>query len=143
MEERINWSLLILYMAGENGLTPVQLQKTIFLLQKAFPGLDNLDFNFRPYNYGPFDVGVYQDVEYLLYKGLGEVHKKNGSGVRTYYISRRGTAIAKKLNDLLDSNTNNYLLELVNWVQSLSFQDLVSSIYKKYPEYKENSIFKS
>ena len=142
MKKQTDWLLLVLCFAKEEGLTPAQLQKTVFLLQKAFPKADKLDYNFKPYNYGPFDVNVYNDVELLAIQGLVEIHKKNGHNWNTYHISANGKEIAKDSAESLDAKMAVYVKKLVEWVQSISFQTLIGSIYKKYPEYKKNSIFK-
>jgi len=139
---RSDWPLLALHFAGEKGLTPAQLQKTIFLLQKAFPKNEELNYNFQPYNYGPFDSSVYQDVESLADGGLTELKKRNGCNWNTYHISLLGEESCKKLIKKYNGSIFTYLKDLVHWVQSVSFQELISSIYKKYPEYKKNSIFR-
>jgi uncharacterized protein YwgA len=142
MKKRAGWPLLALYFAGEKGLTPAQLQKSIFLLQKAFPKADKLDYDFQPYNYGPFGVDVYRDTELLANYGLAEMHQKNGVDWNTYHITSSGQKKAAGLAKKIEVEIGKYLPKLIKWVQSISFQTLIGSIYKKYPEYKVNSIFK-
>lgn len=141
MKNRQDWPLLVLSFAGDKGLTPAQLQKTIFLLQKAFPEARDLTYEFQPYNYGPFDARVYDDVEFLAAHGLAQIRQKDGYNWRTYHISPSGKSAAKELAKNLEESVEVYLRRLVSWVQSLSFQRLIGSIYKKYPEFKVNSIF--
>jgi hypothetical protein len=44
------------------------------------------------------------------------------------------------LNDL-PPNTKNYIIQLSEFVRSLSFSALVSAIYKAYPAMRANSVF--
>src|SRR5439155_6656754 len=54
---RSAWVLLALLAAEGHSLTPVQLQKCLFLLGSRRPKDVGRDFyHFRPYDYGPFDV---------------------------------------------------------------------------------------
>jgi len=143
MENRENWILLALQVASKKGLTPAQLQKTLFLLQRAFPNAPSLNYSFQPYNYGPFDATIYQDAETLADILLVEIHHKKGYGWGTYHISDAGEPIAQEKMNELDETIRNYLTKLVLWVQSVSFQKLIGSIYKKYPQYAVNSIFRN
>jgi hypothetical protein len=64
--ERKHWTLLVLAAAGGDPLTPVQLQKTLFLLEKERPEVSGRNYyRFTPYAYGPFDSRVYADAEIL------------------------------------------------------------------------------
>lgn len=140
MKKRSNWVLLAMASAGEAGLTPARLQKTLFLLQKAFPKAENLSYDFQPYHYGPFDAQIYQDAELLASAGLGEIHTRNGKW-GTYHISKIGKAQAAVVQTEISSEIRTYLDSLVAWTQSLSFQELIASVYQRYPEYKTQSIF--
>ena len=63
---RSDWTLLAICAGGFRGLSPVQLQKTLFLLGKQLPEAVTADFyDFQAYHYGPFDRTVYVDAERL------------------------------------------------------------------------------
>ena len=134
-----NILLAIINEAGERGLTPVKLQKSLFLIDKAFPDLTREFYNFIPYNYGPFDKEVYSDAELLIDSGL--VLKEESHGLRIYKISEDGVSAANKIMEEAPTEFVNYLQKMINWIQPLSFQVLISSVYAKYPDYKVNSIF--
>jgi len=71
--EAKDWMLLFIANAGERGLSPVQLQKGLFLLQKARPRAVGENFyDFQPYNYGPFDRDIYVHADELLQEALRE-----------------------------------------------------------------------
>lgn len=140
LNEKEKWTLLALAKAKSKGLTPAQLQKTLFLLQKAYPKKLKDFYNFIPYNYGPFDIQVYVNAEKLAKDGLvGLSPIRNGWS--QYYITSLGKKVASKIEENSDQSIVEYLDKIVKWAQSLTFQQLISSVYKHYPEYKINSVF--
>ena len=51
---------------ADAALTPVQVQKLFFLLDREIPALiKGPHFQFSPYDYGPFDPSVYREIENL------------------------------------------------------------------------------
>ena len=68
---RQDWLLLVLAAAGGKPLSPLQLQKSLFLVGYDLAKLVGADFyTFRPFDYGPFDATVYQDAEEQAAQGL-------------------------------------------------------------------------
>jgi uncharacterized protein YwgA len=133
--------LFVLDAAGDQGLTPVQLQKSLFLIGKALTAhLPPSFYNFIPHNYGPFDAQIYRDADRLRQEGLVEV-RSDGRRWPQYYITSKGASHAKMLRQQVSPNVETYIGNTVHWAQSLSFPDLVRAIYLKYPEYQVNSIF--
>jgi hypothetical protein len=132
--------LAISYAKGR-GLSPVQLQKILFLLGKQLPEEVGSNFyTFEPYNYGPFDRTVYSDASMLA--GLGMVTKNDsGRSFWEYAPTAEGLEYAEKLKASAPAKAISYLEKVVPWAQGLSFSALVRAIYAKYPEYKENSVF--
>ena len=120
--------------------SPVQVQKLFFLLEENIS--DSLDwphFDFQPYNYGPFDKGVYDVLNELRNQGLVEVApEKNWSA---YRLTADGQKRADALLSLLPDNVRNYVIETSEFVRRLSFSQLVSAIYKAYPNMRVNSVF--
>jgi hypothetical protein len=133
--------MLAIGYARGSGLSPVQLQKTLFLLGKELPNETGQDFyNFIPHNYGPFDRAVYSDADLLA--GFGLVSKNDsGRGFWEYSPTREGLTYAEKLRNTAPGKAVAYLEKIVPWAQRLSFSALVRAIYARYPEYKANSVF--
>ncbi|MHB8142804.1 MAG: hypothetical protein ACYDGX_03955 [Thermoleophilia bacterium] len=131
--------LAVINEAGDRGLTPVKLQKSLFLIGKAFPELAKNYYNFIPYNYGPFDKEVYSDADLLTDSGL--VSSSESNGLTIYEISEDGISETERVLEDAPTEFTNYIQQMVSWIQPLSFQELISSVYAKYPEYKVNSIF--
>jgi hypothetical protein len=139
---RQDWTLLTIAAAKEKGLSPVQLQKSLFLLQQKYrKQVGSSFYNFVPYNYGPFDANVYSDAERLASAGLIIIDRHSGRGWPEYRISSSGLREANRLREDAPHDASLYLQKLVAWVHTLSFQQLVGTIYRLYPKYKQNSVF--
>lgn len=139
--ERKAWVLLTVSFAGGSGLSPVQLQKCIFLLgqeQKDYIGEGF--YEFLPYNYGPFSKSVYRDAEELASEGLILIERPVSS-FSTYIISPEGSERARQLINEENSPAVAYLRNVVEWARPLSFSELVRAIYSRYPDYRVNSVF--
>jgi uncharacterized protein len=141
--ERRDWTLLVLDKAGPTGLSPIQLQKTLFLVGKNLGDEVGADYyEFVPYNYGPFDARVYQDAEYLMVHGFAQMVQMSGRRWSYYTITSLGHGVAYHMIEAeLSERADQYLTKVVAWVQSLSFSQLLTAIYKAYPEYKAKSVF--
>jgi uncharacterized protein len=127
---------------GENAtFTPVQVQKMFFLLDKEAAHLTNgPHFAFEPYDYGPFDRTVYDGLDVLARIGLANV--QNSGRYRVYSLTQSGFQEGSERLSKLPANAQNYLSEVAGWVRKLSFEQLVASIYNRYPEMKVNSVFR-
>jgi hypothetical protein len=138
---RQDWLLLAIGSANDHRLSPVQLQKSLFVLGRELPDdVGSSFYEFQPYHYGPFDASIYRDAEYLGQQGLVSV--LSGDGLRCYAITDAGQRRADEIRQLAPQRAANYLSAVVNWAQSLSFPRLVRSVYAKYPDTSSNSIFR-
>jgi uncharacterized protein len=137
-------ALVVLSFAEGASFTPVQIQKALFLASdKAAEAFDRHSrYDFQPYDYGPFDWQVYSDVEKLERRGLAEISQQPGTRWRTYAASQRGIAEGRHLAQQLTYDQRAVLEKIVNLVRSLSFNDLVSAIYRAYPRMRERSVFR-
>ncbi|MCY3832087.1 MAG: hypothetical protein OXG85_03655 [Chloroflexi bacterium] len=132
--------IAILAAAGEDGLDRVQLQKSVFLVGEEFDGKVPSDFyQFRPYMYGPFAQDVYTDLDRLC-DGL-VIEALAGTGSRPSY--RLAPGAPTKLCGLSDlsEDLESGIRQIVGWVTSMSFNELVRAIYHLYPEQRQNSVF--
>lgn len=139
---RQDWLLLVLWGAEGKALSPVQLQKTLFLLKENAGGVVGADFyNFVPYNYGPFDPDIYSDAEELQAEDLVAIGDPPGQRWKNYALTQKGTDAARALANMPDARVTEYLRRLVGWVLALDFNTLLQWIYTKYPDYRKNSVF--
>jgi hypothetical protein len=139
-----DWVLLVIAAARETSISPVQLQKALFLLSRNLTRkqLKRASlYNFQPYDYGPFDSAVYSDATALAVGGFAKIDY--GRPYRTYSATALGMRQAARLRASIDAAAAKYLDVVVAWVLRHSFGDLVRAIYRNYPEMREKSVFKN
>jgi len=137
-----DWTLLAICAAKGKGLSPIQLQKSLFLLERQFfEDLVEPFYEFVPYNYGPFNVKIYEDAEVLEEFGYITITQPKGHRLKSYQATVSGLGFAAKLRSDASPGALKYLDEVVIWVLGLSFRDLVRAIYAEYPEFRINSVF--
>lgn len=140
--ERKDWTLLVINAAGPSGLSPVQLQKCLFLIGKNLPEVVGDSFyQFIPYNYGPFDQAIYVDAQRLIDEKLVTFAQVAGKTWGFYIITLQGEEAAERIEPQVSPAVLTYIGAVVAWVQQLSFTQLLSAIYQQYPEYRANSVF--
>ena len=122
--------------------SPVQVQKLLFLLDREIPHLiGGTHFDFVPYNYGPFDKRVYRVLDDLDARGLVTV--RSDGWQRTYALTPKGQGTADTIFNELPEPAREYIRRASDFVRSLAFSQLVSAIYKSYPDMRANSVFVS
>lgn len=134
--------LAALAAGGENAnFTPVQVQKLFFLIDREASHLvGGPHFNFAPYDYGPFDRAVYDGLDALSREGRARI--ENTGRYRVYSLSQAGFREGAAQLNKLAPNIRAYIANVAAWVRQLSFEQLVASIYNRYPEMKANSVFR-
>lgn len=139
---RSDWPLLALQRAKGERLTPIQMQKILFVFGEQFKATLGEYYEFTPYHYGPFDADVTRDLEYLERKGLVHLVVSSEHPGRDYELTPQGEAAAQTLDTEVNPQQLAFLSDVVSWAQSLSFRQLVTSIYKAFPHMRENSVFR-
>jgi len=135
--------LAALSPANMGDFSPVQVQKLFFLIdQNCAKDVGGPHFSFEPYDYGPFDRDVYGVLEELSLAGMVEVYNIPGRRWKGYKLTENGQRESERLLSELPGKARTYITELVRFVRGVSFEELVSAIYKAYPEMKVNSVFK-
>jgi uncharacterized protein YwgA len=138
--ERRDYVLAVL-AAARGSFTPVQLQKLFFILdKKAATQLGGPYFGFEPYDYGPFDAEVYREVSALAEQGFASV--QYGGTLRRYGIAEGGNDAGEAALAGWSREMRTYIHDLAKYVRSMSFADLVSAVYKEWPEMRAKSIFR-
>lgn len=135
-------TLLVIAAAGNTGLTPVQLMKSVFLIGKS--GLPDLPSDFYPffaYDYGPFHPDVYRDTEILISEGLVLEVREADRNWPKYAISQTGLQRASALRGQVAREFSEHINTVVTWVESRTFNQLLQAIYAEYPEMRANSVF--
>lgn len=139
--DRMDVMLAALASGAHEEFSPVQLQKMMFLIDRNIGRtLGGPFFDFQPYDYGPFDAGVYNEFSRLSSFGMAESYGEGKD--RRYRLNDEGRARSSEILAQVPSNVRTYFKDIAEFVQKLSFSALVSSIYKHYPEMKVNSVFR-
>jgi hypothetical protein len=138
MTPRQKYLLIALSKAADGQLSPIQVQKTMFLLREEAPKLVGDGFyKFVPYNYGPFCSDIYEDLVALEARGLIVTEKNRSPSIHS--ITKSGLDLIKTAG--IDQAFDSFISDVVTWVKSQSFSSLLQAIYKKYPKYAVNSVF--
>jgi uncharacterized protein YwgA len=136
--------LLIAALSGADShlFTPVQIQKLLFLLEmNVSQQLGGPFFAFKPYDYGPFDPSVYEELRNLVNRG-DAIEFPTGRGWSKHYLSEDGSIKGRALLSAMPSDITDYILRAAQFVSKQSFSGLVTAIYQAYPEMKVNSVFR-
>ncbi len=139
-----DWVLLAIDASPRKSLSPVQLQKALFLFSRNLNDSQRRTdgfYNFEPYDYGPFDRAVYDDAEALRASGNIVIDSPTSTGRRRYSATPGGSQSAAVIRKSIEPEVQEYLDRAVGWVGSLSFNGLVKAIYNEYPEMRANSVF--
>ena len=130
--ERKHWTLLILAAANGQSLTPVQLQKSLFLVGQFYPAKVGENFyQFTPYNYGPFDSNIYDDAYELAGEGLARIKTVVGENWNTYSATPKGIEVAQSIMESSNQNVLNFIKNVVDWIMPFVF---FTNQYLSFPE---------
>ena len=143
-DQRCFWPLMALACAPEGVLSPVQLQKTLFLVAEragGHIGQENL-YKFVAHNYGPFSVEIYQDIDALAQEDKVNVAPGRLQRWKSYKLTENGRVEAEKALAELAPEVKDFLEDVVDWVVKRDFPDLLRAIYNEYPQYAVNSVFR-
>jgi len=135
--------ILLLIADGATGrfdLDPVRLMKGSFLASEQGPHEWRELFNFKPYDYGPFDSHVYNARDQLIGEGLLSVTRRGRYD--SYALTDAGKARVQQLRQNQPSEMVDYLERVGAYVTSRSFSDLLKEIYDAFPSFAQNSVFK-
>ena len=120
------WLLLAIAAAGDAGLSPVQLQRSLFLLgQKRKTHVGPGFYEFEPSGAGPFSRALYADLDAFV--AAGDVVKEyqpeyTGSVFR---LAEPGRTLAEERRPQVNPEASVYLEEAVAWVREQSTLDLI------------------
>ena len=112
--------VLLAILAASNGrpYTPVQIQKAVFLVTRNLPRLvtQGNNFDFEPYDYGPFDQNVYAEAEALSRNGLAEIIRQDGVRWNKYAASDTGVGRGEQILESMTERERSYVREVAQWV---------------------------
>lgn len=137
--------LLMMLAAGEGKFfQSSHIQKAMFRLGKIYLALEpELWYNFRAWDYGPFDEQIYKDLQDLAEDEMIFIQPVSPAGGKGYATTVAGWKKGTELLWSLPSHRRAYIFELAQYVLSMSFAQLVGVFRREYPEMFENSVFKT
>jgi hypothetical protein len=136
--------IVLAALAAGQGEThsPVQVQKLLFLVDKRLPThTGGPHFDFEPYHYGPFDSAVFSVLDKLEKQGLVQIDREPDRRWRSYRLTPAGQTKGDEILRSLAEPVSGYIVKLSKFVRGQTFAQLVSAIYKAYPETRINSVF--
>ncbi|HEX8086705.1 MAG TPA: hypothetical protein VF529_20625 [Solirubrobacteraceae bacterium] len=141
-----DWLVLLVALdAPAAGLEPVRVQKALFLLARE-GGLPRSErYWFLPYNYGPMSPRIYRDVDVLVRRGLLERLPVPGYTWGRVRATEEGRRRAERLVSVATARERRGLEALRGiraLVTSLSFAELLETIYERHPQYAVKSVFR-
>ena len=143
MLTRQDWLLLALSKSPGGTMSPVQIQKALFLFGQEVGGsLDTEFYSFEPYDYGPFDAAIYVDLRRMASLGHVRGDWSPGRSWKNYTMTGSGRKAALALASHADARLAAFLERIVTWVGDRSFSDLLRSVYAAYPEFAAKSVFR-
>ena len=128
--------LHVLSLAENRSLSPVQIQKLLFLIDERISHsiIGGKFFNFKPYDFGPFDKQIYIELDSLITDGLIDVEYIE----KVKYFHLKDISLSTQIN----SEINDKIKNLCAFVKKCSFKELLTAIYNEYPSMAVNTVFK-
>ena len=131
-----DWLLLLL----EKELDPIRIQKGMFLFAEESGAPKGETYDFQPYNWGPCSFEIYDDLDILHRDGLIERRPVSGKSWYRYQVTDAGRVLMPSISRR-NATASGYLREIKASIKKASFNDLLSNVYEKYPEYATRSQF--
>ena len=134
--------LLLLLDGAQQPLDRVRIQKSMFLFAERSKAPDSEKYSFRPYHYGPFSFDLYPDLDGLVRDGLLRQESDPRSSSPRYSLTSTGRQTAAHLRQRAPADRVALLQALRDWVTARSFGVLLDDLYRMYPAYAVNSVFR-
>jgi hypothetical protein len=128
----------------EKELDPVRIMKGMFLFAKETPTdwlPSEARYRFEPYYYGPYSPQIYSDLDQLGGYGYVRAREVPGRSWNHYSLTPEGAEVAQSITRTANPKASQYLRTLRAFVDGLSFRQLLTTVYNRYPDYAVNSVF--
>jgi len=138
---RDEWLLLFIGLPGDRYPTDrIRLMKGLFLFSQQGPVAVGALYDFKPYDYGPFDTRVYRDLDALLADGSVVAEPGPTPGQTLYRLTTPGEGRFSGLLARAPKRAVGQLAEIKQLVTRLGFVELLRDVYQRYPAYAAHSI---
>ena len=128
-----------------------RLQKMVFLMQKQLKqrnqlGAVGFEYNFIPYDYGPFSKELYDDLDAMIEQEFvddTEEPLRSGKVKYIYEIEDDGEELVdSECESREDVDTIIQIArEIKKHYNDMLLSELIEYVYTEYPEYAERSVY--
>lgn len=135
--------VLLLLADGATGhyeLDRFRLMKGAFLVSKLGENEWETLFNFRAYDYGPFDSAVYRIKDALRAQGLLAAEKTARYG--SYSLTEAGKARVREIEVDIGKDDANWIRSIGGWLTKTSFSKIAEKVYADFPDYATRSVLR-
>lgn len=140
--------LALLSSAGGSIKGRTRMMKLVFLTEERLADIgleDQIDFEFYPYDYGPFSKLLLNDLEWLDETGAIRIERTNSYSSQRYdyYLTEVGRELFEILLEVderattIQSESEYVVLEH----GARSTREMLDFVYEEYPEYQEKSAY--
>lgn len=147
--------LIPLALASVGDEEPIEgrtrLQKMVFVVQRELAKEEDLredqQYDFFPYDYGPFSKELADAIDEMIEEGLLDEepveYDDEGNVKYLYEIKPDGRSV---VNRELDRDRVENVIDTIRQIKSryndeLSLPEVIDEVYSKYPEYAEDSVY--
>lgn len=135
--QEILW--LVVDASGAQGLSPVQVQKTVFLVTMHD---DASYYEFKAEAYGPASLAIYDDLAQLVEQGhVYASHIGDYKYCKHWRPTVQGHSHAPWIK--AEPRQADYIRRVIAWMHDTSFHGMIKAVVVKYPEYGGNLAFSS
>lgn len=123
------------------GIT--RMQKLVFLAQREADDVEEDQYNFEAYDYGPFSKDLYGDLDALVeneFVNSREEKTSGGNDKQVYKITEKGKSLLEMYQKALDEEIPvDSLSELKKEYNKMPLLQMIKRVYNNYPEMAVNS----
>jgi uncharacterized protein YwgA len=145
--------MALMYAGDEEPIEGrTRLQKMVFLVQQRIESdkntpLESDNYEFIPYDYGPFSKELYDDLDTLVDMRMVEDREEELDSGKVKYDYEIQPAGEKFIQTQLSSESEaaQEIMETARDIKSeyndMLLSDLIDDVYSRFPEYAEESIW--
>ena len=123
-DARSGWLLLVLSMSGKGGLSPVQLQRSLFLVAQKREEQVGAGF-YEANGSGPTSPSLYEDIDALVAAAHIEKEWMPDLSASMFRLSDTGWAWSEDLRRKVRKDALSGLEDAVAWVKEQSYLELI------------------
>lgn len=139
-----DWILAWLYLGEDAPISGITLlQKQMFIILYEFAQEYNViseNPGFRAYKFGPFTETIDRNIAALMDIGMVESRGRINTDSERFFLTEKGKISGKERLDRLTDEQITDLRKLRRDLQQFDSKGIMTYIYKKYPEFTDESI---